>query len=191
MRLLIDIAIALLIATVLGVATAWYAVENGRLFGAVHMLPWTAWPESGGPDADPYAVAYLARSGELPLGAGEGLAFSTFDDSAGEALDGDCTYFVTGQTPPARLWTLTAYNRAGQLMRNVASRYGFHSRELLRQEDGSLNIVLSADVQPGDWLPVARGAKLMLVLRLYDTPLTTATEFVDLDMPRIAKGECR
>jgi hypothetical protein len=28
------------------------------------------------------------------------------------------------------------------------------------------------------------------VLRLYDTPLTTASEFVDIDMPRIDRERC-
>jgi hypothetical protein len=31
---------------------------------------------------------------------------------------------------------------------------------------------------------------VQLVLRLYDTPLTTATDFVNIDMPRIDKVRC-
>ena len=37
---------------------------------------WKASPGAGSPDADPYSIARLARTGEVPLGAGEGLAFT-------------------------------------------------------------------------------------------------------------------
>jgi hypothetical protein len=190
LRLLTDIALAILLATTIGFSTAWLTVEHGRLLGAVTIGPWTAWPEAGGPDSDPYSVALLARSGEVPLGAGEGLAFTSVTDSQGEPLSGDCTYLVNGQTPAARLWTLTAYDTDGRLMINPAHRSGFQSREILRQPDGRFSIVVSPDVEPGNWLPTARLDRLQLVLRLYDTPLTTATEFVNIDMPRIAKVRC-
>jgi hypothetical protein len=191
LRLLIDIAIAIIVALALGVSTAWLAVENGRFFGAVTVGAWTAWPHSGGPSADPYSVAFLARSGEVPLGAGEGLAFTATADSGGEPLSGNCTYEVTGETPQARLWTLTAYSASGRLMYNAAQRSGFHSREILREPDGSMTIIVSPEVHPGNWLPIFGSGRFSLVLRLYDTPLTTATAFVDLTLPRIVRRDCR
>jgi len=191
LRLLFDIALAILVATTIGFSTAWLAVEHGRLFGAVNIGTWTAWPEAGGPNSDPYSVALLARSGEVPLGAGEGLAFIAVTDSDGEPLSGNCVYIVNGQTPAARLWTLTAYDAEGRLMVNPAHRSGFQSREILRHPDGSFSISVSPDVATGNWLPTARLENLQLVLRLYDTPLTTATDFVNIDMPRIDKVQCR
>jgi len=190
LRLLIDIALAILVATTVGFSTAWLAVEHGRLFGSVTIGPWTAWPEAGGPNADPYSVALLARSGEVPLGAGEGVTFTAVADSRGEPLSGDCVYVVEGQTPAARLWTLTAYDAEGRLIANPAHRSGFHSREILRHPDGTFTIAISPDVEPGNWLPTARLKELQLVLRLYDTPLTTATEFVNIDMPEIDRVRC-
>lgn len=190
MRLLIDIALGILVATIIGFSTAWIAVEHGRLFGSVTVGPWTAWPEAGSADADPYSVALLARSGEVPLGAGEGLAFTAATDNDGEALSGNCVYAIEGQTPAARLWTLTAYDAEGRLMVSPARRPGFHSREIIRRPDGSFQITVSPDVEPGNWLPTAHSGDLQLVLRLYDTPLTTATEFTNIDMPRIARVRC-
>ena len=76
MRLLLDIVIALVLAIVIGVSTAWYAIEHGFIFGAVTAGAWTAWPTAGSADADPYSLATLARTGEVPLGAGEGIAFT-------------------------------------------------------------------------------------------------------------------
>ena len=191
MRLLLDIVIALVLAIVIGVSTAWYAIEHGFIFGAVTAGAWTAWPTAGSADADPYSLATLARTGEVPLGAGEGIAFTAEDDSAGESLSGTCTYEVVGQTPPARLWTLTAYDSAGRLMVNAARRSGFHSREIVRRTDGSFVITVSPEVAPGNWLPVSQADHFRLVLRLYDTPLTTGSRIADLTMPDIRKVRCR
>lgn len=191
MRLLIDIAIAVILAAVLGLATAWFAIERGPLFGGMAVGPWDAWPASGSPNADPYAVARLARTGEVPLGAGEGLAFTARNDSAGEPLSGRCTYRIDGQTPAARLWTLTAYDGNGRLMANAARRTGFQSREILRRPDGSFLVTASPDVQPGNWLPIATPGPFSLVFRLYDTPLTTGGEVSDRMMPAIVLEGCR
>lgn len=191
MRLLIDIAIAVAIAAILGFATAWYAVDRGFLFGAISVGPWEAWPGAGSPDADPYSIARLARTGEVPLGAGEGLAFTAVTDQDGAPLAGNCTYRLDGQTPAARLWTLTAYDGNGRLMANAARRTGFHSREILRRQDGSFVIMASNRVHPGNWLPVATEGPFSLVFRLYDTPLTTGGEVSDTMMPRVTREECR
>jgi hypothetical protein len=189
-RLLIDIAIALVIAVIVGVSSAWFAVERGFLFGAISAGAWTAWPGAGSANADPYSLATMARTGEVPLGAGEGIAFTADTDSAGEPLAGTCTYEIAGQTPAARLWTLTAYDGEGRLMVNAARRTSFHSREILRRPDGSFVIDVSPDVMPGNWLPVARVDRLRLVLRLYDTPLTTGSRLADLVMPDVRKVAC-
>jgi hypothetical protein len=189
-RLIFDIVLALAIALVIGVSTAWYAVQHGYIFGAVEVGPWTAWPTAGTVDADPYSLATLARTGEVPLGTGEGIAFAADKDSSGEPLTGSCVYALDGQTPAARLWTLTAYDEDGRLMVNPARRSGFHSREVLRKPDGSFLITVSPDVAPGNWLPVGHVQHFRLVLRLYDTPLTTGSRIADLVMPAINRRAC-
>jgi hypothetical protein len=189
-RLVIDIAIAIAIATVIGFSTAWIAVTHGYLFGAIHAGGWTAWPSAGSADADPYSLATLARDGEVPLGEGEGIAFTADTDTDGAPLSGTCSYELAGQTPAARLWTLTAYDADGRLMLNAPRRQGFHSREIVRRTDGSFAIEISSQVKPGNWLPVAPVSRIKLVLRLYDTPLTTGSRIADLAMPAIRKVSC-
>jgi hypothetical protein len=189
-RFLVDLAIAVVIAIAVGVTSAWYAIERGRIFGAVHVSGWTAWPDEGGPDPDPYALAMLARTGEVPLGDGEGLSFTADKDADGEPLSGACVYTVAGDTPSARLWTLTAYDADGRLMVNVARRPGFHSREIVRAADGDFSITVAASVKPGNWLPIAPAGEFQLVLRLYDTPLTTGSQLASLTMPEIRKVSC-
>lgn len=191
MRLLFDIAVALVIAIAIGAASAWYTLDRGRLFNSLSLGEWTAWPESGSPDADPYSGAMLARSGEVPLGAAEGLAFSADTDSAGAPLSGRCNYVIVGQTPLARLWTLTAYDSQGRLMGDAGQRTSFHSREILRRPDGRFEIRAASQVQPGNWLPITRDERFRIVLRLYDTPLATGNQLGELVMPQILRESCR
>ena len=159
-----------------------------RQFGAVVVGPW--WPrrDAGGPDADPYSVAILARTGEVPLGSGEGIGFTADTDDDGEPLDGRCTYAVSGQTPAARLWTLTAYNSGGRLMANAARRSGFHSREILRRADGTVDITVSRAGAAGNWLPIAPVERFRLVFRLYDTPAIAGSRNAELAMPHIPRA---
>jgi hypothetical protein len=189
-RFLIDLAVGLAVAVIVGVGSAWIAVERGTIFGAVSAGGWSAWPQEGSPDADPYTLAMLARTGEVPLGAGEGLSFIATRDADGDPLSGHCEYDVAGNTPAARLWTLTAYDDDGALMANVARRPSFHSREVVRDTNGDFRIRLSATVQPGNWLPIGAVDRFKLELRLYDTPLTTGSQLTELAMPAIRKVAC-
>jgi hypothetical protein len=189
-RFLIDLAIAFVVAIVVGVGSAWFAVERGTIFGAVSVGGWTAWPQEGTAEADPYTMAMLARTAELPLGAGEGLSFTATRDADGDLLSGRCSYDVVGSTPAARLWTLTAYDADGALMSNVAERSGFHSREVTREANGDFRIRLASSVQPGNWLPIATPERFSLELRMYDTPLTTGSQLAELTMPAIRKVAC-
>jgi hypothetical protein len=191
LRLLADIAIIVALAAFFGFATAWYGVENGGSFGEVRAGAWVARPESGGPEADPYTLAFLARTGEVPLGTGEGMTFTADSDDTGVPLDGRCVYRLSGQMPSARMWTLTPYNAAGSLMANAARRAGFHSREVVRAPDGTLDITVSSEVAPGNWLPIGPVDRFFLVFRLYDTPATAASRNAEITMPRITKGACQ
>lgn len=190
MHPVVNLAITLVVAAGTGIGSAQLAIERGRLFGAVSADGWTAWPASGSLNADPYSLAMLARTGEIPLGDGEGIAFTTTTDSGGRPLSGACVYQVSGETPPARLWTLSAYDADGLLMPNPARRTGFHSQEILRDGSGGFVITISADVAPGNWLPIGRPEHFDLVLRLYDTPLTTGSQITDLVMPAVHRVGC-
>ena len=190
MRFVFDLAVAIAVAIAVGVGSAWFAIDRGLWFGAITAGPWTAFPQAGSPDADPYALAMLARTGEVPLGAGEGLTFTADQDDAGALLTGRCTYVVAGKTPSARLWTLTATDGDGRLMANPLNRSGFHSGEIVREASGDFTITVSPSVQPGNWLPVATVDRINLILRLYDTPLTAGSQLAELTMPAIGKVSC-
>ena len=181
-----------LIGLLIGLGVTFAALRNGVGFGAVRAGPWTAWPKVGAANIDPYQRAALTRSGEIPLGASEGVSFLAQNDSAGNRLDGACDYTVSGQTPQARYWTLTAMTSEGRLFANPAHRNGFTSSEILRAADGGFSIALSTNARPGNWLPLAYRKDFILVLRLYETEFSAgALAFEPANLPVIVKGFCR
>ncbi len=191
MRLLLGSCFTLLIAAAVGLGATWLTLTRGVAFGSLRVGAWTAWPKSGSVDIDPYARAMIARSGELPTGMGDGVAFYARRDDAGEVFDGRCTFVVSGLTPAARFWTLTLYDPEGRLVANTIDRHGFTSEEIVRDVDGRFTVTVAAQARPGNWLPTGGIEKFVLVWRLYDTPIGVATRTTkEGPMPAIARKGC-
>ena len=192
MRLLFGSLFTLALAAAIGLGTTWVAVTQGAAYGGVTIGAWTAWPKVGTPDIDPYARAMIARSGELPVGSGDGVAFYARADEAGRTLDGRCDVLISGITPQARYWTITLYNIAGRLVANSMQRYGFTSQEVIRRADGRFDLTASPRARPGNWLPTGGVERYVLVLRLYDTPIGVASRTgPDAPMPSITQRTCQ
>ena len=191
MRLLFGSFFALMLAAVLGLGTTWLTLSRGVAFGSLAIGAWTAWPKSGSVEIDPYAHAIVARSGELPIGIGDGVAFYARSDDALHDLDGRCTFMVSGMTPPARYWTVTLYNLTGGLVANAINRHGFTSEEIVRDVDGRFAIAVAPQARPGNWLPTGGIERFVLVWRLYDTPIgVAATTMKEGPMPTVARKDC-
>jgi hypothetical protein len=179
------------VGVALGLGATYYSVARGFGYGAVRAGPWTAWPRSGSTDIDPYARAALSRTAEVPLGLAEGLAFRAERDSAGGLLDPRCLYRVSGPLPPARFWTLSVATKEGYVIANPAGRYGFTSAEILRRAGGDYTIAVAREVQPGNWLPLGATDRFVLVLRLYDSPVSATASAIAADtMPAIEQAGC-
>ncbi|ETR76030.1 membrane protein [Afipia sp. P52-10] len=191
MRLIFISLIALIVATAVGLGATWMTSTRGISFGAITIGAWTAWPRTGTADIDPYARAAIARSGELPIGSGDGVAFIARTDDNGRQLDGRCDITVSGITPAARFWTLTLYDARGNLVSNSLQRYGFTSQEIVRTADGSFDIRIAPRSRSGNWLPTGGLDRYLLVVRLYDTPVGVATRSQrDAPMPAITTVAC-
>jgi hypothetical protein len=190
-RLLLGVLFALMIAASCGLGATWFAVTHAAAFGPIRVGAWTAWPKTGTPDIDPYARATMARNGDLPTASGDGIAFFARTDDAGRALDGRCEIVLEGITPAARFWTLTLYDPDGRLIVNAADRYAFTSQEVTRQADGHFVIAIAPRARAGNWLPTGGADRIMLVLRLYDTPVGATTRIGrEAAMPSIAESGC-
>lgn len=191
MRLIVLTLLALLIATAVGLGATWLTATRGTDFGTLTIGAWTARPRTGTAEIDPYARATIARSGELPIGTGDGIAFLATTDDNKKPLDGRCDVTVSGVTPPARFWTLTLYDRKGHLVANSLKRYGFTSEEIVRNSDGSFALHVASRARAGNWLPTGGIERYTLMLRLYDTPVGVATRTQrDAPMPSIATTGC-
>jgi hypothetical protein len=189
--LLIGLLFAFALAGSIGLGTTWYVLNEGVAYGGVTIGAWTAWPRNGTPGVDPYARATYARSGELPVGTGDGIAFHAGADDGGRPFDGRCDVALSGTTPQARFWTLTLYDPEGRLVANAVGRHGFTSQEIIRNANGTFEIVIGPRARPGNWLPTGGAERYVLVLRLYDTPVGLATRSGrDVPMPSIAERGC-
>ncbi|HLH95978.1 MAG TPA: DUF1214 domain-containing protein [Xanthobacteraceae bacterium] len=191
MRLLLGLLFCFAAAALIGLGTTWLALKDGVAYGGIAVGAWTAWPKNGTPGIDPYARAMVARSGELPIGSGDGIMFYARTDDAERPLDGRCDVVLAGTTPQARFWTLTLYDPEGKLVANSVQRNGFTSQEIIRNADGTFSITIGPRARPGNWLPTGGIERYVLVLRLYDTPVGLATRSgPDTPMPTISQKAC-
>ena len=191
MRLFLGSCFTLLLAAAIGLGATWLTLTRGIAFGALTIGAWTAWPRSGSVDIDPYARATIARTGELPVGTGDGVAFYARTDDAGNPFDGRCSFAISGLSPAARFWTLTLYGPEGRLVANTTDRHGFTSAEIVRDADGRFTIHVAPRARPGNWLPTGGIERFVLVWRLYDTPIGVATRTTrEGPMPAIVEKGC-
>lgn len=188
LRILLFI-LALLIGAASGLAMTWVMSARDNGFGALDIGSWRAWPRSGTFEADPYARASFARSGELPIGLSEGITFVATTDDNGRTLNGRCVTRLSGLLLPARFWTITIYDGRGRLIENLAGRYGYTSVEAFYNARGEIDILLAPRAQSGNWIPTGESERIVAVIRLYDTP-TGVARGEAAQMPRITRERC-
>lgn len=180
----------LAIALGTGFGLSWYALTDGRFFGAYQSGPWTAWLRAGTSDPDPYTRAYLTRSGTLQLGLSEGIAFVATTDSDGQPLDRACRYRIDGSTPMATFWTLVPTAPDGTPIARDGGPAGFRSTRIARANDGSMQLYVSRTLAPLNWLEVTGDGAFWLVLTLYDTSLFSGVSSNQTTMPAIIREQC-
>ena len=174
-----------------GILVSLYSLNATAGFGAIKLGAWEAFPELQTENADPYAKSHRARAGRLLYGSAEGLMFTAKVDDAGNRLEAGCSYRITGQTPPARIWTLFTSDNSG----NPASLQpglpgALNSWTVLRQPDSSFTIDISTRARPNNWLALPAAGTFQLVLTLFDTPTAGSSGVIDLAMPKLTKTGC-
>ncbi|KKB10223.1 hypothetical protein VE26_03055 [Devosia chinhatensis] len=174
-----------------GFGLSYYALSDGRLFGAVQLGPWTTWPDAGAPAPNPYTRANIARDAALQLGRSEGLQFVATTDSDGEALDLACSYRLDGRVPVSSFWTLVAVDEDWVNLAVSGTDAALRSSEIARQTDGSLRIHVGSRLQTGNWLELSGSGGFSLVLTLYDTMALSGFGSSDTTMPAITREACQ
>lgn len=198
------IAIAIgIIACLMGIGSAYIVLDGNLRFGKVELGQWNVWPLAGEPTADPYTKAYLARSGTVWMTVTEGLSLATGSDSDGKPLLGSCTYELSGQVPRGRLWTLAPQGKARSNSAGGISEVGdgvwdsdlagdtfISSSDIVWNEDETLTIMISREAKPGNWLRLSTPGRFRLMLRIYDTPLTSGALDSAIRTPLITRRDC-
>jgi len=185
-RLLTMLAVAIAI----GFGASYYALTDGRIFGAVREGPWAGWPQIGQPVPDPYSRAYLARAGLMQLGQAEGIQFTAFTDNEGEPLDLACNYRLTGRVPGASFWTIVATDEDGTLMAAPDGQAALHSERIAYGADGSINAAIGPRLAAGNWLETAGRGPFWLTLTLYDAAIFSGGTSTISEMPQITREAC-
>ena len=191
MTTLFKVFLAAVAALALGLWTTERALVDGGPIGKARLGAWVVTTAAGALDADPYSRAALERTGEIPIALGEGLQLVARVDDGGHKLDPACVYRVGPRTPAARYWSLELADAEGFPIDNASGRFVLRSSEILRDADGGFSIYVSASAHHGNWLPIGSRAPFILVLRLYDTPLSaTAGGIEKAAAPAISKESC-
>ena len=188
MRHAIAFILVSLAAAIIGVGSAWFALQGDLKFQKVKIGQWDIWPKAADPLADPYTQAYLARLGKIWMSTTEGLAFFSSTDNNGETYASNCEYRLTGIIPRGRLWTLS-YIETGKLNSGISPAY-ITSDDVIWSEDEQLEIYISKTAQPGNWLPLTSKGGFTLTLRIYDTPLTSGALDAAIKTPLIERVSC-
>lgn len=178
------------VALVVGFGLSWYALSDGRLFGATRIGPWSAWHDAGSPNPDPYTRAYVSRSGALQLGISEGLQFVATTDSDGQKLDRSCRYRIDGATPTATFWTLVPVAADHTVISRPDGEAAFNSTRVARNTDGSMELYVSKSLSPRNWLEIEGDGAFSLVLTLYDTASVNGVGSSNAKLPAIIREAC-
>ena len=161
---------------------------------SVHNGPWRSSATTGSAQANPWERAAVAVAGLYALSREEALYFTAFTDSAGEPLRGECRYWLTGPTPPARWWSLTAYGADHFLIPNAADRYAVNGRTLPSAAQDRIEVTLSADAPDAanrpELLPIPAQGEFSLTLRLYNPPPELANQLASVPLPAIHREQC-
>lgn len=185
------VALSLLIAFGGGIVFTLLALNATSGFGAIKLGAWQAFPEMQTADADPYAKSHRARGGRLLYGTAEGLVFTASDDDTGGRLTANCSYRISGQTPPARLWTLFIVGTDGAPLAGPSGRPStINSWVVLRSPDSSFTITVSPSANAGNWLALPASGNFRLVWTLLDSPAASSSGLIDLTMPKLEKIGC-
>jgi hypothetical protein len=181
-------------AALAGVGLTFAFLRSPLLGQEVRVGAWRTSLVSGSPDADAYTRAKVARVALLALAREETLYYVAEHDSRGARLRSLCRYRITGATPAARWWSITAYADDYFLFADDARRYSVGSSQLQPDAQGRFTMS-TGPLAPGDgsaWIPTPGDRGLVLTLRLYNPDPAIAADPRAFAAPAIEpQGDCR
>jgi len=183
-------AVVVVAAAITGAATTKPLLSLLIDRGAVHNGPWRTSATTGSAAGNPWEKAAVALAGLYALTPQEAVYFTAFTDSAGEALRGECRYRVQGAAPPARWWSITAYDADHYLVRNQAGLYARHAGNLPMSAGGRFDFALSATATAETGLPIPVEGPFSLTVRVYNPAPAVLAQLATLPLPVIVREGC-
>lgn len=184
-------ALGLVVGLAVGGGLAWRATGSGFDNGSITNGIWSTSLTYGTNSADPLMRAAVARRGLLALPKSETVYWAATTDSAGQPLDGACTYALRGKALDSRWWSVTAYDRQGYLVANDARIWSFSGASITPEEKAGWTVTIGP-VKPasGHWLPSTRGARFTLTLRIYNPGAAFMKDPAAAALPVLKKEGC-
>ena len=133
----------------------------------------------------------LARNmtGLLALNKSETIYYEANEDSAGQALDGKCSYRIDGKDPDARWWSITVYGTDHFLLPNPGKRFSVTKTEVVRGADGAFSARLSTTPEDGNWIATSEHG-FEITLRLYNPGDSVRDRPDAVPLPSITREAC-
>ena len=190
MKFVLSLVASIVAAVVVGLGSAYFAVQSAMPEGSVVKNgPWAANLAAGGTNADNYTRTAIAIAGLLALNKDETIYYGTSQDSAGEPFDPKCAYRIEGRDPEARWWSITAYAKDHFLIDNPAKRYAVSKTSVVRAADGSFVIRVSTAQAEQNWIAASPDG-FQLTLRLYNPGASIRDDPAGVALPTITKEAC-
>ncbi len=179
---------AVLLALLLGGASAWWAVGWG-MRGGIQCGAWRHYPDYGSRTANPYIRAQTQLAGPLALHRSEAIYFIADRDDRGDPLRPGINYRIEVGNLDARWWSITAYGADHHLIPNPWNRYSYNSANVVGKADGPWTIGLSSVEKPGNWIPTGDGSRFELFLRMYNPSMAVLEDVRQVNVPRIIRED--
>ena len=190
MKFLLRLLAAIVAAVVLGLGSAYLAVQGAiPADSVVKNGPWSANLAAGGASASNYTRTAVAIAGLLALNKDETIYYGAVADSAGEPLDPKCAYCIEGRDPDTRWWSITAYGKDNFLIDNPTKRYSVGKTSVVRAADGAFVIRVSTAPEAQNWIAASPDG-FQLTLRLYNPGPTVRDDPAGVALPTITKEAC-
>ena len=174
-------SLSIVLAIAFGLGSAWWSVKKAP--APAHTIiqagVWQGSTLTGSVDADMFTRARVALTGLLALDRSETIYFVARTDNQLRPLRSRCTYKVSGSTPAARWWSITAYADDHFLFDAPNRKFSFTS-------DGNFSFTTGPQETAGmQWLPTPGDRGLELILRLYQPDATLQAAPTSLRAPDI------
>lgn len=188
--MIINVIVFVTVAIIGGLGSSWLMIEKGSRLTTKTHGPWVTWTAAGRADADPYTRAHFLRRGILPPSSIFSQTFQAATDGAGALLHSSCEYTIEGDEPQGSFWSLAVFDDKGRLIPNPADRHAFNSATVVRPPNGGLEVALSRNARPGNWLPTGGAGRLTLQLTV-DEANAPFTGDDGWRLPQVRRLACR